>query len=461
MVPSAYPIHPESMDGPPHARRPWAPDRAWADPAIALLALLALLLSGLTLARRVAPRPGTGVTLQGRLLELPTAAEHILGSRGSLLPPLGAPSTGAGDLIDPWDRALLGILEAERGEVVQGRRLAFGDLPEGPTADSLRIVWDYAYGGGRPPLPEDRFQAGKALGRGWGAALLEARVLRRLGMDDAPVLAEATRSARVRLLALGAGGSVLVLGGLGGLGVGVLLLLHRKKVPPPPSPPALHGRALLLALLVWYLALLLSSSFAGAVIHRLPSLSPYALTLAYGFHASVGILLLLRVEGLGLRAFLARTRAPDTGRAAAWGLAYLALAIPLLLFLAILLAPLTRGLGPPQRELLDHIAGLRTPLPLFFTFLTVAVAAPAFEEFLFRGMLLPWMADRWGWLPGLLASGALFGSIHLQPGGLPALMALGVLLGSAARRGGGLLSPLLFHALWNGGIFLFMRLLVA
>jgi hypothetical protein len=80
---------------------------------------------------------------------------------------------------------------------------------------------------------------------------------------------------------------------------------------------------------------------------------------------------------------------------------------------------------------------------------------------LFRGAVLPTLARRWGWAPAILASGLLFGLIHLQPAGLPTLGALGLVLGAAVRRSGSLLSAVVLHALWNGAVFLFLRTMVA
>ena len=94
-------------------------------------------------------------------------------------------------------------------------------------------------------------------------------------------------------------------------------------------------------------------------------------------------------------------------------------------------------------------------------FLTVSFLAPAFEETLFRGFLLPWLSTRWGKGWALAASSLLFGAIHLAPGGLPTLSTLGLVLGLAYLRTGDLRVCILVHGIWNGAVFLFTRWVLA
>ena len=61
----------------------------------------------------------------------------------------------------------------------------------------------------------------------------------------------------------------------------------------------------------------------------------------------------------------------------------------------------------------------------------------------------------------LASSGLLFGLIHLQPLALPTLTTLGFVLGLAVLRTGNLLTSILVHGLWNGGVFLLMRFFLA
>jgi membrane protease YdiL (CAAX protease family) len=95
--------------------------------------------------------------------------------------------------------------------------------------------------------------------------------------------------------------------------------------------------------------------------------------------------------------------------------------------------------------------------PNLVLLLTVAGLAPAFEELLFRGFLLPVLARSQRMAVALVLSALLFGAIHLQPTGLPTLSALGLAMGLAMRHTGSLRTPILVHACWNGSLFLLLR----
>lgn len=130
-------------------------------------------------------------------------------------------------------------------------------------------------------------------------------------------------------------------------------------------------------------------------------------------------------------------------------------------------SPLLPGGEPPQKALLELLARLRGPWTLLLLFLTVAVLAPTFEELMFRGFLLPWLGERLtprlglrrARLVALLLTGLGFALMHMQPMGLPTLATLGIVLGCAFLRSGNLLSAILVHGIWNGSVFLLMRLL--
>ena len=66
---------------------------------------------------------------------------------------------------------------------------------------------------------------------------------------------------------------------------------------------------------------------------------------------------------------------------------------------------------------------------------------------------------RGGWALAGAVTGLTFGAMHMQPLGLPTLATLGIVLGFAYLRTGNLLTAILVHGLWNGGIFIAMRLL--
>ena len=96
-------------------------------------------------------------------------------------------------------------------------------------------------------------------------------------------------------------------------------------------------------------------------------------------------------------------------------------------------------------------------LTLFFV--TASIAAPIFEEIMFRGFLLPSLTKylpMWG---AILASSLLFAVAHLNISEVLPLAILGTVLGVVYTRSRNLLSSILLHSLWNGGTLLSLFLL--
>ena len=90
---------------------------------------------------------------------------------------------------------------------------------------------------------------------------------------------------------------------------------------------------------------------------------------------------------------------------------------------------------------------------------TALVLAPLFEETLFRGVLLPVLARRWGGGWGVLLSAAAFALAHLSLGELLPLFVLGLGLGWLRLQSGRLGASVLMHGLWNGLTFANLLLL--
>ncbi len=444
------------MDAAPAS--PWQPDRRWADPLIALLAALALLAAGLTLLSKQARagRPADHASLQGRMMEPLLSAPKLLGAR---LPLRGASMAGAqAQVTEPWDRALLSVLAAENGDLATGRDLA--RAPQGPWGDRFRAAWAAAYDHGPLPDPTLTPELGERLGRGYAAAMLTSRLADRTGGDGAAQRAAAREALLLRLAALGAFGLLVTGLGLGGVAVGIYLLATQKVPPPRPLPEwGLSGRAATLVLLTWFLLFFLAGNLAALLMAPFPQARWLAVPLGYGLHAAGGLALICRAEGIPFRELWRRLTPPPAGRALAWGPAFLALAVALVMGLAMVLSPFLKSDQAPQRELVDLLRGLSGWGPTVAMFLVVAGLAPFFEETLFRGFLLPVLARRWSMTWALLASALLFGAIHLQPLGLPTLAALGLVLGLAMRRTGSVWTSILVHGCWNGAVFILMRTL--
>jgi len=445
---------------------PWNPDRTWADPLILTLLLAIVLLSGAGLRHRAAAarKPAERVQIQGVVADAVLATSKVLGRLGGVPEPVGRSLQAFTDRdLDGWDKAVLAVHAAERGEKDLARDLAKG-VP-GEVGDLFRAQFAWAYEGAGAPLSViDAARVRRALGEGYAGWILQARAASRAGADPAPLEAKAEAWAAPRTMGLLVAGAGLGLLFLGGLAFMAFLALVRGR---PQAPPRyrMGGRALALVLLAWFATHLVTGQIVGLLAIPLPFLRPLFLPLSYGLHALLGLAYLCWAEGLG-PGDLARALAP--GRhipALASAPGFLAVAFTAVAAANVALAPFMPHGQPPQKELMELLAGTRGPLAIALTFLTVAVIAPVFEEVLFRGLLLPWLGERFaprlgeraGWHLAIIVSGLAFGLMHMQPLGLPTLGTLGIVLGMAYLRTGNLLTSILVHGLWNGGIFLAMR----
>jgi membrane protease YdiL (CAAX protease family) len=446
---------------------PWTPDRAWADPFIATLALLIILLVGAnarTRHTRVAPPPDR-VGIQGRLADLGLAAPKAMAAFAGpkARPRPSDPLRGMADKsMAGWDRAVLAVHAADAGDLELGRRLsAEAALPP------FGKVFDWAYGGSDPaPSPGEVEAVRRALGQGYAANLLAARCETRWGRDPKPFEARAQDWLLPRLAGFAAAGLAAVLLVIGGLAFGAYLAFGRSQAQAP-LRFRMPGRAVIIVLLGWFLTHITASYAVGLLLALAPFLRSIALPMTYALHASLGVTYLCLAEGIDLRTLWARLTPGSPGKALLQGLGFLALAFTAVAAAVLAVSPFLRGGEPPQRELVELLGHTRGAVAVTCLFLTVAVAAPVFEELMFRGFMLPWLGERLegrlgkraGWIVAVIITGLTFGAMHLQPMGMPTLGTLGVVLGFAFLRTGNLLTAIVVHGLWNGSIFIVMRLL--
>jgi hypothetical protein len=444
---------------------PWNPDRQWADPLITLLALICVFLGMVHLHVRSTAKaqPPARVGLLGHVAEVQALGQKLGKGAGAFK---GSLSRLQDRLDDPWDKAMLSVLLAESsdaGERADAKKLALGGaLPPGP-GEAFRKGWSWAYADG-PALSEaDQSVLLQALGGDYGARLLKAKWAEKQGRDGAGLRREAEALAMGRVALFGMVGLGVLLLAFAGVAFALILVITRK-VPRRFSPMvyAMGPRAALLVFFGWLTVQMCSGFLVAPLVAALPFLKSVALPVAYGIQAVAGVAFLCAAEGITFRQLLRRVAPGAHGRSLAWGMGFLALAMAAVLVVALLMSPFMKTAQPPQKELIDLVEKTRGPFALPLLFLTVAVLAPCFEELMFRGFLLPWMSHQWknlrgGMLMALLASGLLFGLIHLQPAALPTLSTLGIVLGLAVLRTGNLLTSILVHGLWNGGVFLFMR----
>lgn len=82
--------------------------------------------------------------------------------------------------------------------------------------------------------------------------------------------------------------------------------------------------------------------------------------------------------------------------------------------------------------------------------LSVLVAAPVCEELFFRGFVFRAIQQHWGAGAGIVVSGLIFGSIHLEPSVIAPFWAVGMLLAWIYHRSGSLWTTIAAHAIFNG-----------
>jgi len=178
----------------------------------------------------------------------------------------------------------------------------------------------------------------------------------------------------------------------------------------------------------------------------------------YGIQAVVGIALVAAVgrtePGMPLWDLLGWGGKPGSGLGSAvgWGLAGWTLlwlftvvaSLAMLLFFGVENDPFENPVA--LWVVLDPEVSSRLLLAL-----TAVVAAPIFEETLFRGYLLNRFRRHLSPRRAAALSGLLFALVHFSWTGLVPLWALGFGLGMLYQRTGCLLTPILAHSLWNLG----------
>jgi uncharacterized protein len=141
-----------------------------------------------------------------------------------------------------------------------------------------------------------------------------------------------------------------------------------------------------------------------------------------------------------------------------WGLRGYLIAVPLVVLVSLLNQQLWQGNGGAN-PLYGLILESNDPLAKVFFFVTAAIAAPLFEEIIFRGFLL---ASLTRYLPVWAAIGVsslIFALAHLSLAEVLPLTTLALVLGYVYSRSRNLLAPMLVHCLWNSATLISLFLL--
>ncbi len=136
-----------------------------------------------------------------------------------------------------------------------------------------------------------------------------------------------------------------------------------------------------------------------------------------------------------------------------WGVGGYLVAIPSVFLVSIINQQLWQGQGG-SNPLLFLALKAQDQVALAIFFFTASVAAPVFEEIMFRGFLLPSLTRYlpvWG---AIIVSALIFSFAHLSLAEVLPLATLGIILGFVYTRSRNLLSSILIHSLWNSGTLL-------
>jgi uncharacterized protein len=141
-----------------------------------------------------------------------------------------------------------------------------------------------------------------------------------------------------------------------------------------------------------------------------------------------------------------------------WGIGGYLVATPIVLLVSVVNDRLWQGKGG-SNPILSIVLENKDNLAFFLFFLTAAVAAPVFEEYLFRGFLFPSLTRYMSVWQSIFLSGLIFAVAHLSVSEIIPLAVLGSILSYVYYRTGNLLASMLIHSLWNGGSLLTLYLL--
>ncbi len=133
-----------------------------------------------------------------------------------------------------------------------------------------------------------------------------------------------------------------------------------------------------------------------------------------------------------------------------WGIGGYLTAIPLVFLVSFLNQQIWQGKGGSNPLLLLTLES-QDKFALFILFITASIAAPIFEEIMFRGFLLSSLTRYLPVSASIVVSGSIFAIAHLSLAEVIPLTTLGIILGIVYTRSRSLLASIMVHSLWNSG----------
>lgn len=141
-----------------------------------------------------------------------------------------------------------------------------------------------------------------------------------------------------------------------------------------------------------------------------------------------------------------------------WGIGGYLVAIPSVFLVSILNQQLWQDRGGSNPLLLLALES-QDKFALIIFFITASIAAPIFEEIMFRGFLLASLTRYFPSWSAIVLSGVIFAVAHLSLAETIPLATLGIILGIVYTRSRSLLASIMVHSLWNSGTLLSLFLL--
>ncbi|MFA6910133.1 MAG: type II CAAX endopeptidase family protein [Candidatus Cloacimonadaceae bacterium] len=133
------------------------------------------------------------------------------------------------------------------------------------------------------------------------------------------------------------------------------------------------------------------------------------------------------------------------------------IAIPASILVA-LLSQAINTIYPFPENYLKMLGGLFSmDLPLWASFLVIAVAPGICEELMFRGFLIRFF-EKYGMKVSIVLSGLLFAAFHLDPFRFVPVLILGMILAYLTLRSGSIFNAMLLHTINNGFALVIMSL---
>lgn len=141
-----------------------------------------------------------------------------------------------------------------------------------------------------------------------------------------------------------------------------------------------------------------------------------------------------------------------------WGVGGYLAALPLVILVSLVNQQIWQGKGG-SNPILSIALENKDGVALAIFFLTASIAAPIFEEMLFRGFLLPSLSRYFPMWGAIALSSFIFAIAHLNLSEVLPLTTLGMVLGFVYVRSRNLLSSMLLHGIWNSGTLLSLLIL--